>query len=118
MIERRTWTVAHCDYPGCEAVSMSYTLDEDGLFYSLAEEGEWLLLSDDDDRIRCFCPAHLRHERDEDGYDSPVEYDPDRNQWPADGELVVFYEKDVLTHPLPLPECENLILSVLKDGRR
>lgn len=87
------------------------------MYRSLIDEGEWLLLSDDRDDIRCFCPAHLRHDKDEDGCDMPVYYDPDADAWPVNGELIPFYEKDVCTHPLPLPECEDMILSVLKTKR-
>lgn len=110
----RAWTVARCDHPDCGARALSRTLDEDGMYRSLIDEGEWLLLSDDRDDIRCFCPAHLRHDKDENGCDMPVYYDPDADAWPVNGELIPFYEKDVCTHPLPLPECEDMILAVLR----
>lgn len=106
----RAWTVARCDHPDCGARALSRTLDEDGMYRSLIDGGEWLLLSDDRDDIRCFCPAHLRHGKD----GMTVPYDPDADSWPVNGELIPFYEKDVCTHPLPLPECEDMILAVLR----
>lgn len=108
------WTAACCDYPGCWTTAMSRILDENGMYRSLIDKGEWLLLSDDRDDIRCFCPTHLRHDTSEDGHGTPVEYDPDAGSWPVNGELIPFYEKDVCPHPLPLPECEDTILAVLE----
>lgn len=107
----RPWTVACCDYPDCRATVTSRMLGEDGMYRSLVDDWWWLLLSDDRDDIRCFCPAHLRH----DGDGAPVEYDPDTGSWPVNGELIPFYEKDVSGHPLPLPECEDAILAVLRE---
>ena len=48
------------------------------------------------------------------GATCPCIYDPDADAWPVNAELIPFYEKDVCTHPLPLPECEDTILAVLR----
>lgn len=109
----REWTVVRCDYPGCANSAISRTLDGDDMVDRLLDGGRWLLLHDDRDGLRFFCPRHLRH----DGHGRPVEYDPDADSWPSDSELIPFYETGGCTYPLPLPECEDAILAVLRTKR-
>lgn len=106
----QTWTVVHCDYPECAYTATSRSLDEDDMVDCLLDGGRWLLLHDDQDDLRFFCPNHLRH--DQQG--NAVEYDPDADSWPSNSELIPYYETGGCTYPLPYPECENTILAVLK----
>lgn len=106
----REWTVVRCDYPDCTESIVSRMLDEDDMVDCLLNLGRWLLLHDDQDDLRFFCPNHLRH--DQQG--NAVEYDPDADSWPSNNELIPYYETGGCTYPLPYPECENTILAVLK----
>lgn len=104
----------HCDYPGCDN------------HYQGHEEYEWWYdtgMADDDifddttwlglDGIshRCyFCPEHL--ELADSG--APYTFDEDdANAMPRNAELIPYY-LDAGLQPLPLPECEQIILETLK----
>lgn len=103
-----TRMILHCDYPDCRAAVSS---EGDVIDRLLDTDGEWLILHDDWDDIKGFCPTHLRR----DGWNRLIEYDyGNHEKLPDNSELIPYYEYGGGTYWLPKPECETTILHVLK----
>lgn len=98
-----------CDYPGCETcwegVEYDWIYDEYDATEEVEECEDWICLYGDDERPRFFCQQHT-------GGSYFDEDDPECQ--PCNEELLDYYRDVSTSQPLPAPECEDMILAVLK----
>lgn len=105
-----------CDWPECRTRLFRTQYNHDGYFETpdmalmVLDRCEWLsVMCMTGDDLSC-CPSHLRIE-----HGQRVGFDPDDEAtWPADTELRSCLEDAWLAFT-PLPECEQVILTLIRE---